>query len=170
MPTARYRRHEWRRQRFTLASTGVLRRQEGRPNRISVKALMSEIRLTSLTTGFSCPDHRRARARGQEPGPVLARRLQVRHEGHESRSAGPLGRKRGPRLRAVRLFRPRRIGRRVHRRHDRPVAGGKSRGLCALRQGPAGGDRVIHGRLAGAAVGARTVPNKRARRRSPAWC
>src|SRR4029078_2662647 len=51
MPKARYRRHEWRRQRFTLALTGGLRRQQGRPTRISVKAFMNEIRPTSFTTG-----------------------------------------------------------------------------------------------------------------------
>ena len=43
-------------------------------------------------------DNRRTRARGQEPKlgtrPVLARRFQVRHEGHEGRGARPVGRKR----------------------------------------------------------------------------
>ena len=111
-------------------------------------------------------------ARGRGARPVLARRLQVRHEGHQGGGARRLGRRQGPRLHALRLFRPRRIRRRLRRRHDRPLAGGK-RWRCsrALRRGRrswsaprwAAGWRCCWR----ASSSARTAPR---RRRSPAWC
>src|SRR5215813_11170656 len=52
-------------------------------------------------------DDRCARPRQQEAGSVLVALIQVRHEGHQSRSARSLGRKGGSCLPALRLFRPR---------------------------------------------------------------
>ena len=73
-------------------------------------------------------------------------------------------------LHPVRLFRPRRIRRRLRRRHHRPLAGGQRRGVRALRQGPAGADRLVDGRLARAAAGAGTQGAQARPARSPAWC
>ena len=62
-----------------------------------------------------------------------------------------------PRLRPVRLFRPWRIRRRVHRRHDRPLARRKRRGVRRVLPRSAGRDRLLDGRLDGAAAGARAA-------------
>ena len=76
-----------------------------------------------------------------------------------------------PRHHPLRLFRPRRIRRRIRRRHDRPLAGGQPRGVRGLLPRPAGGGRLLDGRLARAAAGARArAARGRARPRSPAWC
>ena len=110
-------------------------------------------------------------ARGRRAGPVLARRLQVRHAGHQGRGARRLGRPQRPRHGPLRLFRPRRIRRDLHRGHHRPLAGGKRRGISRLLPRAAGRDRLVHGRLARAAAGARAraAGAAPAARRSRAW-
>ena len=65
-----------------------------------------------------------------------------------------------PRLPALRLFRPRRIGRRLHRRHHRALARGKPRGLSRVSPRAADRRRLVHGRLDGAAAGARVARAK----------
>ena len=78
----------------------------------------------------------RARARRRARA-VLARRLPFRHDRHQGGGGRRLGRRTRPRLRPVRLFRPRRIRRRFRRRHHRPLAGGE-RWRCSTRicEGP----------------------------------
>ena len=53
--------------------------------------------------------HRRAGAPGRRPAGRLARRLPLRHALDQGRGPRRLGAQSGPRLRALRLFRPRRI-------------------------------------------------------------
>ena len=86
---------------------------------------------------------------------VLALGLQVGHEGHQGRGAGALGEASRPRLRPLRLFRPRQIRRRIHRRYDRALARRQSRGVRRLLPRAADCGRLVDGRLAGAAHGPR---------------
>ena len=61
----------------------------------------------------------------------------------------------GRAMHPLRLFRPWRIRRQFRRRHHRPLAGGEPGGLRRLLPRAAGRDRLVHGRLAGAAAGPR---------------
>ena len=76
--------------------------------------------------------HCRARARHR-----VARRLPLRHDRHQGRDAGRVGRRPRPGLPAPRLFRARRIRRRVRRRHDLALARRKPRRVPSLHA-PAG--------------------------------
>ena len=58
----------------------------------------------------------------------------------------------GPRLPAVRLFRPWRIGRRFRARRDRHLGGGSFGGFSRAHPRPANRDRLLHGRLGGPAA------------------
>ena len=125
--------------------------------------------MTDLPTDRNRPLSRSARARNnagsrcaprrRQARPVLARRLQIRHAGHEGAGAGRLGGRARPCLRAVRLFRPWRIGRRVCRRHDRALAG---RGGCGVRAFCRGPQVVIGSSMGGwmALLLARALPTR----------
>ena len=60
----------------------------------------------------------------------------------------------------------------LHRRHDRPLAGGECGGVSRLCARAAGRGRLVHGRMARAAAGARAGAAGQRRRppRSRAWC
>src|SRR4029079_6009614 len=97
MPKARYRRHEWRRQRFTLALTGGLRRQQGRATPRSVKAFMNEIRPTSFTTGSPARSIAVRMRGGKNPGLFWLGGVEIHKEGNKSPDPDPLGQNEGPR-------------------------------------------------------------------------
>src|SRR4030088_541610 len=92
--------------------------------------------------------HRCPGARGCAPGTVLARGLQVRHERHQGAGTRLMGAGPWPRHDPLGLFRPRRVRGRFHRRHHRPVARRKPGGVRCLLPRSAGGDRLVHGRVA----------------------
>ncbi len=83
-----------------------------------------------------------APAHGGSPGPVLARRLQVGHAGHQGARARRVGRRARPRLRPVRLFRPWRIRRRISSTAPSD-AGWKRASRCS--SGSAAGPQVVIG-------------------------
>ena len=163
----------------TLAFGGGLRRntvyrKSRECDRLPIRGRMDDSCLKILKRGnrpggaADC----RPRARRRRAGPVLARRLQVRHAGHQGRGARRLGRPQRPRHGPLRLFRPRRVRRDLRRWHHRPLAGGKRRGVSRLLRRSAGRDRLVHGRLARAAAGARARAAGRCAeaRRSRASC
>src|SRR6516165_5743416 len=90
----------------------------------------------------------RPAARGRGPRPVLARRLQIGHEGHQGRGSRSMGAGPRPGDHALRLFRPRRIRRQLHRRHDRPLVRGNTRRVRCLLSRTAGCDRLVDGWVA----------------------
>ena len=115
----------------TLAFGGGLRRntvyRKTRTQSVTKRGRMDDSCLKSLSvgTGPSGAADCRPRALRRLARPVLARRLQVRHAGHQGRGARRLGRPQRPRHGPLRLFRPWRIRRDLRRGHHRPLAGGK---------------------------------------------
>src|SRR5262249_28820847 len=107
------------------------------------------------------PKDRGTTAHGRLAGDSLARRLQIRHAGNQGGGARRLGRRPGPGHGPVRLFGPRRIGRRLRGRHDRALARGQPGGVRRLLPGPpdrgwlvdGGVDRPPDGARAGATGG-----------------
>ena len=77
----------------------------------------------------------RARA-GGAPGLFWLGGFNSDMQGTKALALDALGGRARPRLRPVRLFRPWRIRRRVHRRHHRALAGGERRGVRAVLRGP----------------------------------
>ena len=93
------------------AGSGSERRHAGSPTAIAAAGALGR------------ENHRLPQGGRQGAGRDVPRRLHVGHDRHQGAGAGgPLPACR-PRLRALRLFRPRRLGGRVPRRHHRRVAG-----------------------------------------------
>src|SRR5438034_2650391 len=102
--------------------------------------------------------NRRPPARRSSCRPVLARRIQVRHERHEGRGTGSMGAGEWPGDDALRLFGPRRIWRQFQRGHDRPMARGGARRVRRILPRPARDHRLVNGGMAGVAAKPRTRP------------
>ena len=102
------------------------------------------------------------RARGgAAPGLLWLGGYKSDMQGTKAQALARLGGAPGPGLRAVRLFRARRIRRRVHRRHDRPLARRDACGVRCLLPRTADRDRLVDGRLAGAPSGPRAARAQR---------
>src|SRR5262249_50388751 len=127
----------------------AVRPKPGSPNERSLPEILER------WNRYCGPWHRGEAARGRRARPILARRLQVRHEGHQGRGPRSVGARQRPGEDALRLFRPRRIRRQFHRRHDRPLVRGDARRVRCLLPRPAGRNRLVDGRVVGAAVDAR---------------
>ena len=106
---------------------------------------------------------RRAPAGSDAGGSRLARRLQVRHGFDQGFGARRPLRAAGPRLSALRLFRPWPFRRRFRGGHDLALARREPRGFSLPDRGPADPRRLVDGRLYRAAAGARTRQFRRSR-------
>src|SRR5215831_19052902 len=129
--------------------TASVRPKPGSPNERSLPEI-----LECWNRSYGPQDCRPA-ARGRGTRPVLARRLQIGHEGHQGRGSRSMGAGPRPGDHALRLFRPRRIRRKLHRRHDRPLVRGNARRVRCPLSRAAGCDRLVDGRVAGAVADAR---------------
>src|SRR5580700_5422078 len=134
-------------------------------NRNRVVRRRGEVALDDLWGGFSrgrrgrdIAADRGADAQGRRPRHHVARRLHVGHGRHQGGGAGSLGRRRRPRLPALRLLRPWRIRRPICRRHYYPLARGKPRRVRGLLRRAADIGGLVHGGMARASPGPRTAP------------
>src|ERR1700730_6698061 len=131
-----------------------VRPKPGSPNERSLPEILE------CWNRYCGPQDCRSSARGRGTRPVLGGRFQIGHEGHQGRGARSVGAGPRPGYYALRLFRPRRIRRQFHRRHDRPLVRGNARRVRCLLPRTAGCDRLVDGRVAGAAADARAdAPN-----------
>src|SRR5262249_51220259 len=137
--------------------TQTVRPKPGSPNERSLPEFLE------CWNRYCGSQHRHPAARGRRAWSVLGRGLQVRHEGDQGRGPRSMGAGQRPGDDAFRLFRPRRIRRQFHRRHDRPLVRGDARRVRWLLPRAAGRDRLVDGRVAGAAADARARPPRAAR-------